>query len=61
VKRRRRMNRTRFRDVSLEFYEIGMSHNSAGNTAAIIQSECVFIDTSPLGEAAASKETQQTS
>lgn len=25
------MNRTRFRDVSLEFYEIEMSHDSVGN------------------------------
>jgi hypothetical protein len=30
-------------------------------TAAIIQSERIFIDTSPLGEAAACKKTQQTS
>jgi hypothetical protein len=29
--------------------------------AAIIQSEGVFIDSSPLGKAAASKQTQQTS
>jgi hypothetical protein len=29
--------------------------------AAIIQSESVFIDGSPLGEAAASRQTQQTS
>ena len=29
--RHRRMNRTRFRDVSLEFYQIGMSHNAVGN------------------------------
>src|SRR5882757_9741001 len=31
VNRHRRMNRTGFRDVSLEFYEIGMSHNAIGN------------------------------
>src|SRR5258707_5832995 len=31
MNRHRRMNRTRFRDVSLEFYEVGMSHNSVGN------------------------------
>src|SRR5712664_2547254 len=31
VNRHRRMNRTRFRDVSLEFYEIGMGHNAVGN------------------------------
>ena len=31
VNRHRRMNRTRFRDVSLEFYEIGMSHNAVRN------------------------------
>ena len=31
VNRHRRMNRTGFRDVSLEFYEIGMSHNAVGN------------------------------
>src|ERR1700704_2372761 len=31
VNRHRRMNRTGFRDVSLEFYEIGMSHNSVRN------------------------------
>ena len=31
VNRYRRMNGTRFRDVSLEFYEIGMSHNSVRN------------------------------
>src|ERR1700676_5500771 len=31
LNRHRRTNRTRFRDVSLEFYEIGMSHNSVGN------------------------------
>src|SRR6266446_1056124 len=31
VNRHRRMNRTGFRDGSLEFYEIGMSHNSVGN------------------------------
>jgi hypothetical protein len=30
-------------------------------TAAIIQSEGVFIDSSPLGEAPASRQTQQTS
>jgi hypothetical protein len=30
-------------------------------TPAIIQSEGVFIDSSPLGEAATSKQTQQTS
>ncbi len=27
----RRTNRTRFRDISLEFYEIGMSNNAVGN------------------------------
>src|SRR5882724_5985249 len=31
VNRHRRMNRTGFRDVSLEFYEIGMSHDAVGN------------------------------
>src|SRR5712692_11950342 len=31
VNRHRRTNRTRFRDVSLESYEIGMSHNAVGN------------------------------
>src|SRR5258707_3211573 len=31
VNRHRRMNRTGFRDVSLEFYEIGMSHNAIRN------------------------------
>src|SRR6266436_1854891 len=31
LNRHRRMNRTRFRDISLEFYEIGMSHNSVRN------------------------------
>ena len=31
VNRHRRMNGARFRDVSLEFYEIGMSHNSVRN------------------------------
>jgi len=31
VNRHRRMNRTGFRDVSLEFYEIRMSHDSVGN------------------------------
>ena len=31
VNRHRRMNRTGFRDVSLEFYQIGMSHNAVGN------------------------------
>ena len=31
VNRHRRMNRAGFRDVSLEFYEIGMSHNAVGN------------------------------
>src|SRR5258708_7100687 len=31
VNRHRRMNGTRFRDISLEFYEIGMSHNSVRN------------------------------
>src|SRR5712671_7199315 len=31
VNRHRGMNRTGFRDVSLEFYEIGMSHNAVGN------------------------------
>ena len=30
----RRMNWTRFRDASLEFDEIGMSHNAVGNMAA---------------------------
>src|SRR6202795_2802461 len=28
LNRHRRMNGTRFRDVSLEFYQIGMSHNA---------------------------------
>src|ERR1700694_1182773 len=31
LNRHRRMNGTRFRDVSVEFYEIGMSHNAVGN------------------------------
>jgi hypothetical protein len=31
VNRHRRMNRTGSRDVPLEFYEIGVSHNSVGN------------------------------
>src|SRR5271168_5465850 len=31
LNRHRRTNRTRFRDVSLEFYEIGMSNNSVRN------------------------------
>ena len=31
VNRHRRMNRTGFRDGSLEFYEIGMSQNAVGN------------------------------
>src|SRR5258708_29484036 len=31
VNRHRCMNRTGFRDVSFEFYEIGMSHNAVGN------------------------------
>ena len=31
LNRHRRMNGTRFRDVSLESYEIGMSHNAVGN------------------------------
>jgi len=31
VNRHRRMNRTGFRDVSLELYEIGMSHNAVGD------------------------------
>ena len=31
VNRHRRMNRTGFRDVSPEFYEIGMRHNAVGN------------------------------
>ena len=31
VNRHRRMNGTGFRDVSLEFYEIGMGHNAVGN------------------------------
>jgi hypothetical protein len=31
LNRHRRMNGTRFRDVSLEFYQIGMSHNAVGD------------------------------
>src|ERR1700737_4956967 len=31
VNRHRRMNGTRFCDVSLEFYEIGMGHDAVGN------------------------------
>jgi hypothetical protein len=31
LNRHRRMNQTGFRDVSLEFYEIGMSHHSVRN------------------------------
>src|SRR5438445_2808388 len=31
VNRHRRMNRTGFRDVSLEFHQIGMSHDAVGN------------------------------
>src|SRR5258708_6851577 len=31
VNRHRRMNRTRFRDVALEFYHTGMTHNAVGN------------------------------
>src|SRR5712664_3179534 len=45
VNRHRRMNRTGFRDISLEFYEIGMSHNAVGN----IDSEVVAgIASAPL-------------
>src|ERR1700733_11715536 len=31
LNRHRRLNRTGFRDVSLESYEIGMGHNAVGN------------------------------
>src|SRR5258708_8242303 len=38
VNRHRGMNRTGFRDVSFQFYEIGMSHNSVGNTDGAVAS-----------------------